>query len=74
MVILRKVVSILTDTMADHCIVGHIYCALQIDILTIDILVLDVESKGNVFATDVTDGDIIGKGQLTTSDLLLNLI
>lgn len=48
--------------MIDHCIIGHIDCTLQIDVLTISIFVLDIESKGNVLAADVTDGNVIGKG------------
>lgn len=48
--------------MTDHRIIGHIYSTLQIDILTMSIFILNVKRKGNVLATDVTDGDIIGKG------------
>lgn len=48
--------------MTDHSVIGHVNSTLQTDILTMGIFILDVKRKGNVLATDVTDGDIIGKG------------
>ena len=74
MIILSKIICILADAMTDHCIIGHIDRTLQVDSLTMSIFVLDVKGEGNVLATDVTDGDIIGKGQLASSDLLLDLV